>query len=42
MRHEEEQLREQIDSVEAQKLEVETALESVRMDAMNKKAEQER
>ena len=42
MRRDEEQLREQLEAAEAQRIELETALESVRIDAINKKAEQDR
>ena len=42
MRREDEFLREQLKTAEAQKLEAENSLEAVRLEAATKKAEQER
>lgn len=42
MRREEEQLREQLKAAESQQADTEATLESVRLDAAAKKAEQER
>ena len=42
MRRDEEQLREELKAAETQQSELEATLESVRLDAANKKAEQER